>query len=114
MKRLIILLLALMTVAVGRAGVYGVGDVPNVQATNRFGFTSNPDGILPAAAVAHIDSVCYALRHGNVAQVAVVAVDDIKGGDVFTFAYDLFSKWGVAVPTGTTVSAYFSWPTAAR
>lgn len=47
MKRLIILLLALMTVAVGRAGVYGVGDVPNVQATNRFGFTSNPDGILP-------------------------------------------------------------------
>ena len=95
MKRLIILLLALMTVAVGRAGVYGVGDVPNVQATNRFRFTSNPDGILPAAAVAHIDSVCYALRHGNVAQVAVVAVDDIKGDDVFTFAYDLFSKWGV-------------------
>lgn len=95
MKRLIILLLALMTVSVGRAGVYGVDEVPNVQTSNRFRFTSNPDGILSSGAVAHIDSVCYALRHGNVAQVAVVAVDDIKGDDVFTFAYDLFSKWGV-------------------
>ena len=30
-----------------------------------------------------------------VAQVAVVAVDDIAGGDVFEFAIDLFSAWGV-------------------
>lgn len=29
------------------------------------------------------------------AQVAVVAVDAIAGGDPFTFAYELFSKWGV-------------------
>ncbi len=55
MKRLIILLLALMTVAVGRAGVYGVDEVPNVQTSNRFRFTSNPDVILSSGAVAHID-----------------------------------------------------------
>ena len=45
--------------------------------------------------MAHIDRLCAALRERAVAQVAVVAVDDIAGGDVFEFAIDLFSAWGV-------------------
>ena len=56
---------------------------------------SNPDGILSPGAVARIDSVCGALRDRAIAQVAVVAVDDIAGGDVFDFAVDLFTQWGV-------------------
>ena len=45
--------------------------------------------------MAHIDSVCASLRERGLAQVAVVAVDDIAGGDTFSFAVDLFRSWGV-------------------
>ena len=58
-------------------------------------YVSNPDGILSRAAVARIDSICYGLRERGAAQVAVVAVDAVAGGDAFSFAYELFSKWGV-------------------
>ncbi len=96
MKRtLCILLLSFGLWTEARAESYTVDEIPNVQVENRYCFTSNPDGILSEEAVAIIDSICYDLRHRAVAQVAVVAVDDIEGGDVFTFAYELFSKWGV-------------------
>lgn len=86
--------LALVVPAVA-AGTYGVGDIPNVQRADRMRFTSNPDGILSAGAVACIDSICASLRDRGIAEVAVVAVDDIAGDDVFTFAHELFSTWGV-------------------
>lgn len=92
---LIALFLLLCTVPTARAARYGVEDVPNVQLSDRTRFTSNPDGILSQAAVARIDSICWSLRHRGIAQVAVVAVDAIEGGDVFTFAMRLFSNWGV-------------------
>jgi uncharacterized protein len=66
-----------------------------VQLSNRYRFTSNPDGILSDWAVAKIDSICYDLRHRGIAQTAVVAVSEIDSDDVFDFAYELFSKWGV-------------------
>lgn len=66
-----------------------------MQIENRYCFTSNPDGILSREAVARIDSICYDLRHRGIAQTAVVAVKEIRGGDVFEFAYELFSSWGV-------------------
>lgn len=66
-----------------------------MQLSNRYKFTSNPDGILSQAAVARIDSICYDLRHRGIAQTAVVAVAEIDSDDVFEFAYELFSKWGV-------------------
>lgn len=78
-----------------QARAYRVDDIENVQITNRYRFTTNPDGILAEWAVAKIDSVCYDLRHRGIAQTAVVAVKEIKGDDVFEFAYELFSRWGV-------------------
>lgn len=95
MKRLILLLSALCVVAGAAAKTYGVRDIPNVQRADRTRYVSNPDGILSAEAVARIDSVCASLRDRNIAQVAVVAVDDIAGGDVFGFALELFGSWGV-------------------
>ena len=78
-----------------QARAYRVDDIENVQITNRYRYTTNPDGILAEWAVAKIDSVCYDLRHRGIAQTAVVAVKEIKGDDVFEFAYELFSRWGV-------------------
>lgn len=94
MKYFLVLLCLLSPVALS-AGTYGVDAVPNVQRLDRTRYVSDPDGILSPQAVATIDSLCAALRRRAIAQVAVVAVDDIEGDDVFTFAYDLFSKWGV-------------------
>ena len=74
---------------------YDIAEIPNVQIENRHRFTSNPDGILSQQAVSRIDSICFSLKDRGIAQVAVVAIDDIKGDDVFEFAYELFSSWGV-------------------
>lgn len=95
MKRFFILCLLCAPCLAALAGTYRVDDIPNVQRTDRTRYVSNPDGILSADAVARIDAVCGTLRERAIAQVAVVAVDDIAGGDVFDFSIDLFSKWGV-------------------
>ena len=96
MRRYLILIICALSLALpATAKRYKVKDVPNVQVENRYRFTSNPDDILSASAVAQIDSICYDLRHRGIAQIAVVAVDEIAGDDVFEFAYELFSAWGV-------------------
>lgn len=58
-------------------------------------YTSNPDGILSQSAVEAIDRACDSLHSTSRAQIAVVAIEDIEGDDVFQFAFDLFSAWGV-------------------
>lgn len=95
MKRLLIIALLALCHFTTWSATYRVDEIPNVQLENRYRFTSNPDGILSNDAVAHIDSVCFNLREEGLVQIAVVAVEDIKGGDVFDFAYELFSTWGV-------------------
>lgn len=95
MKRLFAILLLIVLCHTVEARQYSVKDIPNVQLQNRYSFTSNPDGILSRDAVANIDSICYDLRHRGIAQTAVVAVEEIDTDDVFEFAYELFSSWGV-------------------
>ena len=95
MKRLFIILLLLVAISPIQSREYSIKDVPNVQLDNRYRFTSNPDGILEDWAVAQIDSICYDLRHRGIAQTAVVALREIDTDDVFEFAYELFSSWGV-------------------
>ncbi len=94
-RYLIFIICALSLTLPAAAKRYKVKEIPNVQVENRYRFTSNPDGILSVSAVAQIDSICYDLRHRGIAQVAVVAVDEIASDDVFEFAYELFSAWGV-------------------
>lgn len=96
MRRLIsFLVLIVTTYAVVMAKPYSVSEVPNVQLADRHRYTSNPDGILSAEAVRAIDIACDSLRTKGVAQIAVVAVNDIASDDVFSFAHELFSNWGV-------------------
>lgn len=95
MKRILAILLFLVVCQVVGARPYSTKEIPNVQIVNRYNFTSNPDGILSQTAVARIDSICYDLRHRGIAQTAVVAVEEIDTDDVFEFAYELFSSWGV-------------------
>lgn len=97
-KRIYILLVA-VAMLVGVVGVeaksYRVKDIPNVHLKDRARFVSNPDGILSGDAVARIDSICYSLKERGIAEVVVVAVDNIKPADMFSFSQDLFTSWGV-------------------
>lgn len=95
MRKFLLLCLLALPLLAARAATYRVDQIPNVQKADRTRYVSNPDGILSPEAVARIDSMCAALRARAIAQVAVVAVDDIEGGDTFSFAIDLFSGWGV-------------------
>ena len=98
MKRFVSLLALFIAIcAVAIAKPYSVSEVPNVQLADRSRYTSNPDGILSAEAVRAIDLACDSLRTKGVAQVAVVAVNNIASDDVFTFAHKLFSSWGVGL-----------------
>ena len=97
-KRIYFLLLALAMLAgvvIVEAKSYRVKDIPNVQLKDHTRFVSNPDGILSRDAVARIDSLCYSLRERGIAEVVVVAVDDIKPRDMFSFSQQLFTSWGV-------------------
>ena len=96
MRRWIVLsmLLCCWTAALCGAA-YRPAEVPNVQLADRTRYTSNPDGILSAEAVARIDRICDSLRREGLAQVAVVAVEEIAGDDTFDFAVELFRRWGV-------------------
>lgn len=97
-KRVYVLLLALaMFVGLGEveARSYRVKDIQNVQLQDRTRFVSNPDGILSRDAVARLDSLCYSLKERGIAEVAIVAVDDIASRDVFGFSQELFETWGV-------------------
>lgn len=74
---------------------YRVRDIENVQLSDRSRFVTNPDGIISPSAVTTLDSLCYSLRHRGIAQVAIVAVEDIEPNDTFSFAMELFESWGV-------------------
>ena len=74
---------------------YSVDEVPNVQLMDRNRYVSNPDGILSAQTVRQMDQICASLRERGYAQVAVVALSEIEGDDLYSFAIELFEKWGV-------------------
>lgn len=98
MKRLLLLLVLILSLTFEvDAKTYGIKDVPNVQKMDQTRYVSNPDGVLSADAVRQLDQICGSLRERGFAQVAIVAVEDIKSDDVYEFAIALFEGWGVGV-----------------
>lgn len=71
-----------------------VESVPNQKLING-SYVSNPDNILNETTVAQIDTLLGSLEKKTSVQVAVVAVHSIGSADVFDFAQELFTKWGV-------------------
>lgn len=98
MRNIAILCLLLACALPALAGTYRADEIPNVQRMGPGGAMSPiPTVSCRLPPWAHIDSVCASLRERGLAQVAVVAVDDIAGGDTFSFAVDLFRSWGVGL-----------------
>lgn len=77
-----------------QAQQYTVKTVPNTKLVNN-SYVSNPDKILSDAAEAEINSMLSALEQQTTAQVAVVAIKDIGDADMFDFAQELFTEWGI-------------------
>jgi uncharacterized protein len=87
-----ILFLAVSFVSYGQT--YTIDTVPNDKLTTG-SYVSNPDGIITAETVSTIDATLRQLEDSSTAQVAVVMLKSIGDTDEFTFALDLFNKWGL-------------------
>lgn len=96
LRILLVAALLLLSIAPATYGVeYRVSEVPNVQLEDRRRFVTNPDGILSDEAVARLDSLCFSLRERGLAEVVVVALDDIEPRDMVAFSQALFEGWSV-------------------
>jgi uncharacterized protein len=71
-----------------------VDSVPNQKLING-SYVSNPDKILDEATVAQIDSLLGSLEKETSVQVSVVVLKSIGDADIFDFAQELFTKWGI-------------------
>lgn len=94
-KYLSLILLLLAATLRLAATTYSVADIPNVQLADRSHYVSNPDGILSAATVEVLNKALANIRSTSSAEAVIVVVDDIEGGDIDTFATELFEKWGL-------------------
>lgn len=96
LRILLVAALLLLSIAPATYGVvYRVSEVPNVQLEDRRRFVTNPDGILSDEAVARLDSLCFSLRERGLAEVVVIALDDIEPRDMVAFSQALFEGWSV-------------------
>lgn len=94
-KKLLCVALMCVGITTAVAEGYNVRDIRNVQLADGRHFVTNPDGILSPEAVAAIDSICFSLKQRGIAEVAVVAVNDISPRDILGFSQELFEGWGV-------------------
>jgi uncharacterized protein len=52
-------------------------------------------GVLDAATQARLNDLCFQVEQKAHAQIAVVTVKSTDGEDVFSYAVDLYQKWGI-------------------
>lgn len=96
MKRTYLLFLSIFCVFIAAfARTYTVDEIPNVHVADSSRYVSNPDGIMSAEAVRQADNLMRGIRRTTSSEAVMVIVDDIEGGDIDTFATDLFGKWGL-------------------
>ena len=96
MKRVLFLvILSILGSVVSFAATYTVEEIPNVHLADSSRFVSNPDGILSPTTVSELDGILRHIRRSTSAEAVIVVVDDIEGGDIDTFATDLFTAWGL-------------------
>ncbi len=95
MTRIILLINTLLLALSASAAVYSVSDIPNVHLADSTRYVSDPDYILSPAALARVDSIMADIRRTTTAEAVAVIVDDIEGGDIDSFATELFTQWGI-------------------
>jgi len=75
---------------------YTVTTIPDPKKQGQQYFVSNPDHILSAGTEDEINHICQHIETANMAEVAVVVVNDYKGNqEIFDFSMQLFRRWGI-------------------
>ena len=95
MKRIFVVLNLILLTLAAFAATYTVDRIPNVHLADSTRFVSDPDNILSPEALAQADAIMRDIRRSTSAEAVVVVVDDIEGGDIDSFATELFTKWGL-------------------
>ena len=94
MKKIPLILLALLALSGALAQSYTVDSVPNTKLINN-SYVSNPDNLLSERTVLQINQLLDSLEKKTTAQVSVVMLNSIGEADVSDFAQSLFVKWGI-------------------
>lgn len=81
---------------------YKVGEVPNVHLQDARQYVTDPAAILSTAARDTLNAICQQLDRQKGVEVAIVMLPSIEGGDVFTFAHELFRQWGIGQKKSNT------------
>lgn len=89
------LLLLITTCIPVTATVHTVNDIPNVHSTDRRRHVVDPDQLLTPAMRDSLDVAVAEVWDKTSAELSVVVLDSIEGGDIDTFANDLFTHWGI-------------------
>lgn len=95
MKKILSLIICMLCLCAAAARTYSVSEIPNVHLDDTLRYVSNPDGILSEGALRKADNLMRDIRRTTSAEAVMVVVDDIEGGDIDTFATELFKDWGL-------------------
>jgi uncharacterized protein len=66
--------------------------IASLHATN---YVNDFAGVMDAATQARLNDLCQQVDQKAHAQIAVVTVKSVDGQDVFSYAVDLYQKWGI-------------------
>lgn len=93
--RLLMLLIAVLTVNAGQAKVWSADDIPMVHLQDKNRYVCDPEGLMSKA---DRDSSDYYLRKLQTecgVQAVFIVVKNVKGADCFRMAEDVGNKYGV-------------------
>jgi len=96
MKRLAkgaaILWFAVGWIVLGTAVLVAAEPIASLHPSN---YVNDFAGVLDAATQARLNDLCFQVEQKAHAQISVVTVKSTNGEDVFSYAVDLYQKWGI-------------------
>lgn len=94
-QRVILIIFTLCVALRIQAAVYTPNNLPMPYLQDERRHTCNPDGVLSPYAQAQIDSLLYQAEHNHGVQAICIAVEQVEGGDTFSFGMDIARKYGI-------------------
>lgn len=94
-RTILTIIFSLLTAVALSAAVHTVDDIPNVHVADAHRYVSDPDGLLSPAMRDSLDAAIRRVWETSSAELVVVVVDRIEGGDIDSFATELFTRWGI-------------------
>ena len=95
MKRIHLLIIALLLAFVAQAAEYTPTTLPNPKAQDHSNYVANPDHIIASEEVLFLNRLALQLEDSTQVKLCVVAVNSIGEMDAFDFCYELFQRWGI-------------------